>query len=111
MSGCPFHFTRRGFLTGMATAVAAAGAGFGARGLVKGHGASADKNAVEAFYGARQSGIVTPSQSSTYFASFDLGTDKRDDVVKLLQKWPSASARMTLGQPADNVVPAQDDDP
>ncbi len=43
--------------------------------------------ATEPFWGAHQGGIVTPAQAHTYFAAFDLQTDKRDDVVKLLRAW------------------------
>ena len=35
----------------------------------------------EPFWGAHQGGIVTPVQAHTYFAAFDLTTDKRDAVV------------------------------
>jgi deferrochelatase/peroxidase EfeB len=100
MSGCPFNFSRRGFL-GVAGAAAALGAGFAARGLVDhstlgGNGLSGSA-ASENFWGQNQAGIVTPAQNHTYFASFDLVTDKRDDVIKLLQKWTEASARMAQG--------------
>jgi deferrochelatase/peroxidase EfeB len=84
---------------GIAGALAAAGAGFGARGLVdkpQGGGLSGSA-AAEPFWGAHQAGILTPAQNHTYFAAFDLVTDKRDDVIKLLQKWTTASARMAQG--------------
>jgi deferrochelatase/peroxidase EfeB len=54
----------------------------------------------EPFYGRHQSGITTPMQSALYFASFDLATDKRSDVVGLLQAWTTAAARLTSGLPA-----------
>jgi deferrochelatase/peroxidase EfeB len=107
MSGCPFHFSRRGFLTAAGIA-AAAGVGFGARGAVDaltGKGGVA-AGATEPFRGLHQSGIATPAQSHTYFAAFDLVTDKREDVIGLLQKWTKASERMSMGLPADDVVPA-----
>lgn len=53
------------------------------------------------FYGGRQAGITTPMQSALYFAAFDLTTDKRSDLVALLQRWTQASARMTAGLPAE----------
>jgi deferrochelatase/peroxidase EfeB len=56
--------------------------------------------ASEPFYGAHQSGITTPAQAHTYFAAFDLVTDQRAAVIDLLRRWTSASARMSLGQPA-----------
>src|SRR5277367_4290420 len=54
----------------------------------------------EDFWGLHQAGIVTPAQDHTYFAAFDLTTGKRDDVVKLLQIWTAAAARMTAGNTA-----------
>ena len=97
MSGCPFSFSRRGFL-GVAGALAAAGAGFGVRSFIGGkdNGLSGS-GASEPFWGRHQAGIATPAQNHTYFASFDLVTDKRDEVIKLLQKWTAASARMAQG--------------
>jgi len=100
MSGCPFNFSRRGFL-GVAGALAAAGAGFGARGLVGGKTGGSNglsgSAASEPFWGLHQSGIITPAQNHTYFAAFDLVTDKRDEVIKLLQKWTTAAAKMAQG--------------
>ncbi|MDE1900851.1 MAG: Dyp-type peroxidase [Alphaproteobacteria bacterium] len=112
MSGCPFHFSRRGFLSALGIAAAAGGAGLGA-----GIGATAVADAVsgghgkaEPFYAAQQGaahqgGIATPPQSHTYFAAFDLVTDKRDDVIALLKKWTESSARMAKGMPADAIAP------
>ena len=53
------------------------------------------------FWGDHQAGIVTPAQEHTYFAAFDLTTEKRDDVVELLQTWTAAAAAMTSGQPIE----------
>jgi deferrochelatase/peroxidase EfeB len=57
-------------------------------------------NKAEPFWGEHQSGIVTPPQHQLYFAAFDLVTTKREDVVKLLQAWTAAAARMAEGQTA-----------
>ena len=98
MSGCPFNFTRRGFL-GIAGALAAAGAGFGARGVIDGtlaHGSMvgvSDGRLREPFWGKHQGGIITPLQSHTYFAAFDLVSAKRDDVIKMLRGGTAAAAR------------------
>jgi deferrochelatase/peroxidase EfeB len=106
MSGCPFHFSRRGFL-GIAGAVAAVGTGFAARGLIDdnklGSNGLSGSAASEAFYGIHQAGIITPAQNHTYFAAFDLVTDKRDDVIKLLQKWTVAASRMAEGLETDQT--------
>jgi deferrochelatase/peroxidase EfeB len=58
---------------------------------------------VEAFYGEHQAGIVTPQQSHTYVATFDLVATKRADIVAMLQAWTSAAERMSRGLP---VAPA-----
>lgn len=57
-------------------------------------------NQAEPFWGEHQGGIVTPPQHHLYFAAFDLTTERREDVVKLLQAWTAAAARMTEGQSA-----------
>ena len=69
--------------------------------------------ATETFWGRHQAGIVTPPQSHCYFAAFDLTTDKRQDVIDLLQSWTDAAARLTAGQTAeplgtDTDVPGPD---
>ncbi len=107
MSKCPFDFTRRNFLALASGIAAAAGVGYGARTAVDVIAAKKSelpaRQALEPFWGKHQSGIVTPVQTHTYFAAFDLLTDKRDDVIKLLQKWTTASARMADGQSAEPV--------
>jgi deferrochelatase/peroxidase EfeB len=101
--------SRRGFLTGAAGLAAVAGAGFG--------GAAAPSAAAEAlvppvashgqlaepFWGKHQGGIVTPAQSHTYFAAFDLVAAKRDEVADLLQVWTAAAARMAEGETAQSL--------
>jgi deferrochelatase/peroxidase EfeB len=52
---------------------------------------------VEPFYGPHQAGIATPQQDRLLFASFDLTTASKDQVVALLQKWTAAAARLTKG--------------
>ena len=96
--------SRRGFLTAAGSLVAAGSVGFsaGASTMPKPTGKVPTKPGTEPFWGARQSGILTPTQSNTYFASFDLTTTKREDVVKLLRLWTEAAARLTQGQPAED---------
>jgi deferrochelatase/peroxidase EfeB len=55
-------------------------------------------DAIVPFEGAHQAGIVTPVQDRLLFASFDVITDDRDELVKMLEAWTSASRRMTAGQ-------------
>jgi len=65
------------------------------------------------FWGKHQRGIVTAGQTSTYFAAFDLVTDRREELVALLRRRTIAAARMSAGQTAgplsqDRQVPAAD---
>jgi deferrochelatase/peroxidase EfeB len=92
--------SRRGLFVTAGGVLAAMGAGLGAR--------AADPipkppDDVESFWGTHQAGIVTPAQSHTYFAAFDLTATKRDDVVALFRLWTDAAARLTRGQPIESV--------
>jgi deferrochelatase/peroxidase EfeB len=110
--------SRRGFLTGAAGLVAAASAAFGAAaGATTAAAAGAEPTAraapapgggtgSEPFWGLRQGGIITPAQSHTYFATFDLVTTRREDVVMLLQAWTAAAARMAEGRTAQPLADA-----
>ena len=60
-------------------------------------GSAAPRHNVVPFWGIHQAGITTPNQNHTYFVAFDLVTTKPDDVIKLLQAWTAASARMSSG--------------
>ena len=83
--------------------VGAAAAGAGALGVAVG------RNSAEAvtpattsadsypFYATHQAGITTPAQDRLHFVTFDITTDKREDVVRLLQEWTAAAERMTRG--------------
>ncbi|MFC5834059.1 iron uptake transporter deferrochelatase/peroxidase subunit [Nonomuraea insulae] len=52
------------------------------------------------FYGEHQAGIVTPAQDRLHFVAFDVTTDKRAELVELLQEWTAAAARLTQGKEA-----------
>ncbi|WP_344298941.1 iron uptake transporter deferrochelatase/peroxidase subunit [Sinomonas flava] len=92
--------SRRGLLT------AAGATGAGAAGLAlgwAGHGAAlaAPASAVEdiiPFHGEHQAGIVTPAQDRLHFAAFDVVTDDRAALVKLLQDWTAAAEALTAGR-------------
>ncbi|HEY3832814.1 MAG TPA: iron uptake transporter deferrochelatase/peroxidase subunit [Acidimicrobiia bacterium] len=60
---------------------------------------SAASKGVEPFFGTHQGGIATAQQDRLLFAAFDLTSDRRADVVQLLQQWTAAAASMTAGQP------------
>lgn len=49
------------------------------------------------FHGSHQAGIVTPAQDRLHFASFDVTTDSRDELISLLRDWTEAAARLTAG--------------
>lgn len=57
------------------------------------------------FTGAHQAGILTPAQDHLHFATWDLTTASRDDLVGLLRAWTAAAARMTRGEPAGEFGP------
>jgi deferrochelatase/peroxidase EfeB len=102
--------TRRGFL-----AAAVAGGGASLAGLPPAARAEDEpaRSAVEPFFGPHQAGIVTPAQAHAYFAAFDVTTDNRVDVAKLLSDWTDAAAKLAVGDsvpgPADNDYAADPD--
>jgi deferrochelatase/peroxidase EfeB len=74
-------------------------------------GAVAATHAAVPFHGRHQAGIVTPAQDRLLFASFDVITDDRDDLVGMLQQWTRASRRMTAGRPVGTDNTDQDAPP
>jgi len=86
--------SRRGFLAGSAGLL-------GAAAVVRPSAAEVLQPAAEPFYGAHQGGITTRQQAHTYFATFDLSAETREDVRGLLQRWTGAAANLCAGQPAD----------
>ncbi len=110
MVDCPFS-TRRGFLQvgGVLAASAAAGRVAVAQ---EGNPATDTKagrtgfDAHEPFYGLHQGGIQTKQQTNTILASFDIGSSDVKDLVRVLQAWTVAGARLTRGLPA---APMADD--
>ncbi|MFI2297550.1 iron uptake transporter deferrochelatase/peroxidase subunit [Actinacidiphila glaucinigra] len=52
-----------------------------------------------AFHGANQAGITTPVQDRLHFASFDVKTEDREELVALLKEWSDAARKMTQGRP------------
>ena len=95
--------TRRGFLVTTAGLVAVAGSGIGGGAAAaipadaKGTPDATEpaKHDIEPFWGKHQSGIVTPAQTHTYFASFDLVTTKRDEVIAMFRRWTAAAGRLS----------------
>jgi deferrochelatase/peroxidase EfeB len=95
----PRRPARRGFLKVGAAAGLASTAGVARAALTRSHADDMQRQ-TEPFFGAHQAGIVTPQQSHTYFAAFDVTTDKRDELVALLRNWTAAAARLTRGETA-----------
>ncbi len=95
--------TRRKLLG--AAGVGAAVAGAAGAGALAGRASAADSGHVVLqspvpFRGERQAGIITEAQDRMHFATFDVTTDKRAELVELLREWSHMAERMTLGQEA-----------
>jgi deferrochelatase/peroxidase EfeB len=109
---CPFG-SRRGFLAAAGGLAGALGAGLSRAGAadsnaekgISAAGQGAARAAIEPFWGERQGGILTPTQNHTYFAAFDVMTDKVSDLAALLRDWTAAAARMSAGDTAKPLSP------
>ncbi|MFJ4478423.1 iron uptake transporter deferrochelatase/peroxidase subunit [Streptomyces xanthochromogenes] len=84
---------------GLALGAAAAG---GTVAVVKSGGSdavpAADAGAAVPFHGDHQAGIATAVQDRLHFASFDVTTKDRAELVQLLKDWTVAAAAMTEGK-------------
>lgn len=60
-----------------------------------------DPSAIIEFYGANQSGIVTPSQKFVSLAAFDVTTESVKELQQLLRDWSKLSAEMMAAKPWD----------
>ncbi|MEK8228419.1 Dyp-type peroxidase domain-containing protein [Oerskovia sp. M15] len=65
----------------------------------------ADGGGAFAFTGEHQAGITTPVQDSLHFATWDVITQDREEVVALLRAWTLAASRMTQGFPPGSSGP------
>ncbi|MFC5521765.1 iron uptake transporter deferrochelatase/peroxidase subunit [Polaromonas jejuensis] len=95
--------SRRGLLGG-SLAVAASTLGVGGTATAAAATAHAQTSQLNQksvpFWGKHQGGILTPQQTHTYFAAFDLDTAKRAELIELLKRWTAAASRMTRGDTA-----------
>ncbi|HEX2896291.1 MAG TPA: iron uptake transporter deferrochelatase/peroxidase subunit [Marmoricola sp.] len=86
---------------GVAGAGALAGAsalgGFGVAQAQQDDGQS-DGALAHPFHGEHQAGITTAAQDRLYFASFDVTTSSRDELVALLRSWTEAAAATAAGR-------------
>lgn len=104
----PIDASRRGFLGASLAALAGSSlAADKARALDAAPAAATTQAAIEPFFGAHQSGILTPPQTHTYLAAFDLTAEKRDDVIRLMRRWTRAAALLSVGEPVE--VPSAKD--
>ncbi|MET9413421.1 iron uptake transporter deferrochelatase/peroxidase subunit [Streptomyces klenkii] len=96
---------------GAGLALGAAAAGGTAVALRTGSDAQPAASAGDAvpFLGEHQAGIATPVQDRLHFAAFDVTTTDRAALVKMLQEWTAAAARMTAGHEVGEGA-VQDDD-
>jgi deferrochelatase/peroxidase EfeB len=92
--------SRRRFLVGASGVIA--GSGLIAKTAKASVEAAAPQSEVEPFFAPRQGGIATPIQTQTYFAAFDLQTEKVGDVIALLRRWTDLAAQLTSGEIAAN---------
>ncbi|HEY1615168.1 MAG TPA: iron uptake transporter deferrochelatase/peroxidase subunit [Rhizomicrobium sp.] len=100
--------SRRGFLKGVGVA-AAAGASLratDAAAAVAKHEQLQPVTSIEPFHGLHQAGILTAPQHQTYFAAFDIITDKPDAVRTILRNWTAAAEQLSRGQAVEQ--PAND---
>jgi deferrochelatase/peroxidase EfeB len=49
------------------------------------------------FEGVHQAGIVTPAQDRLYFVALDMTSEKREDLISLLEDWTAAARQMSQG--------------
>lgn len=91
--------SRRGLIGAAGAAVVAGAAGYAVHAATNDEASAAavDNAAPVDFHGDHQAGILTPAQDRLHFATFDLTSSKRDDLIKLLKTWTAAAAQMTAG--------------
>jgi deferrochelatase/peroxidase EfeB len=91
--------SRRGLLGAAGAAMATGVAGYTAHSLTSDQeSVAADTAGPVDFHGEHQAGIVTPAQDRLHFATFDVTTTSRADLVAMLEEWTAAAALMTAGR-------------
>jgi deferrochelatase/peroxidase EfeB len=86
--------------------VGAAMVGTAGAGIIAGRATAADSSygqllqSAVPFRGVRQAGIITEAQDRMQFATFDVTTDSKAEVVQMLQEWTAMAERMTAGEEA-----------
>jgi len=62
--------------------------------------ANSGGQSVVPFHGVHQAGITTPAQDRLYFAAFDVISDDRSELRRVLDAWTAAALQMVAGQEA-----------
>ncbi|MGW3335710.1 iron uptake transporter deferrochelatase/peroxidase subunit [Streptomyces rubiginosohelvolus] len=83
---------------GAGLAVGAAVGGGVAALVHEGSGGSEDDSVIP-FHGRHQAGVATAVQDRLHFAAFDVKTQDRSELVRVLKEWTRAAERMTAGGP------------
>ena len=88
-----------------AAGVTAAVVGAGSAGVLAGRASAASTRPTNLhqpvpFRGEHQAGIVTEAQDRMHFATFDVTTDSKAELVAMLREWTAMAERMTAGQEA-----------
>ena len=105
MSTSPVSRRRLLGVAGAGVLAGAAGAGgFAIADAQGGTQPAADHGDGYPFHGEHQAGIVTPAQDRLHFASFDVTTTSREELVSLLEAWTAAAAAMTAGRAVGSDV-------
>ena len=94
-------FSRRRLLGVAGAGVLAGAAGAGGFAIADAQGRTDEprqRDSGHPFHGTHQAGIVTAAQDRLHFASFDVTTDSREELVALLRSWTEAAAAMTEGR-------------
>lgn len=55
------------------------------------------------FYGAHQAGIVTAMQDNLYFASLEITTTDKRELIKLFKDWTVAASNLMKGKPVGDL--------
>ncbi|MFJ4779098.1 iron uptake transporter deferrochelatase/peroxidase subunit [Streptomyces sp. NPDC088762] len=88
---------------GLALGAAAAGGAVAALGNGSDMVSAASAGAAVPFHGEHQAGIASAVQDRLHFAAFDVKTNSREELVKLLKEWTEAARLMTAGLPVGDV--------
>ncbi|MFL6089644.1 MAG: iron uptake transporter deferrochelatase/peroxidase subunit [Aeromicrobium sp.] len=91
-------------------ALLGAGLAAGATGLLLGREvipAGHDRPETHSLRGDHQPGITTAVQNNLHFASYDVSTTSRAELIAMLKTWTVAAERMMAGEPAGAIGPVR----